>query len=195
MNILELFDNDERFKKLARRRDNFREMVAHVVEWVEEHGSALIIETGSAWDKNNWEGQGQSTLIWDWLAANLKGVKVISIDITPTSVENAKEQTKHVEFFLGDSIQTLNSFDEKRLGAVALLYLDSFDWAKEINHESSYHHAMELAAVWRLLPDNCMICVDDRHGDFDGKHWKVELFMQQLGYTPEFRNHQVGWVK
>lgn len=194
MSILQAFDDEPRFKKLARRRDNFRTMVEHVLAVAEKNGHATIVETGCAWHKDNWEGQGQSTLIWDWLAERAP-INVISIDITPTSVANAEEQTKHVEFILSDSVQALNAFDAKQLEHLGLLYLDSFDWSKELNTESAYHHAMELMACWRLIPSQAMVVVDDRHGDFQGKHWLVELFFQQLGYTPEFRNHQIGWIK
>lgn len=195
MTILERFDADPRFSRLSRRRNNFRMMVEHVLKFSDTHELAHIIETGSAWDLDNWEGQGQSTLIWDWLIENCtdRGIHAYSIDITPASVENSQKQTSHVEYRCADSVITLNVADVSHCG---LLYLDSYDWTSEKNLESSFHHMAELATVWAKLPKGCMIVVDDRHGDMKGKHWMVEAFLSEyLKIKPVFRNHQIGWIK
>lgn len=196
MTILEQFDADPRFKGLARRRNNFRQMIEHAESFSAEHGTCQILETGTAWDQNNWDGQGQSTIVWDWLAKLDPGVKVTSIDIRPESTETARKQTTHVDYITGDSVLSINELPEGFFKSVGLLYLDSFDWAEQINLESSFHHMAELASCWRLLPSGCLVAVDDRHGDGKGKHWLVEAYMQHyLKLEPVFRNHQVGWIK
>jgi cephalosporin hydroxylase len=194
--ILSEFDQHDGFKRLARRRENFRTMVAHVLDFSAVHVGCSIIETGSAHDTDNWEGQGQSTLIWDWLMSKQVLVSALSIDITPKSVETAASQCPAVKFICGDSVKSLNDLDSSVFKKVGLLYLDSFDWSPAQNLESSFHHMAELATCWRLLPSGCMVVVDDRHGDEEGKHWLVEAFMSHyLKLKPVFRNHQIGWIK
>ncbi len=170
-------------------------MLSHIIDGCDHIGKRWIIETGSAHDRNNWDGQGQSTLIWDWAVSQKCAIRALSLDITPNSIEVAKSQTKNVQYFLGDSVKTLNETDDEIISKTFLLYLDSFDWSPEANLHSAFHHLAELTTVWRALPSGCLIVVDDRHGDGKGKHWLVEGFMQQIGNVPAFKNHQIGWIK
>lgn len=188
--IAEAFNAQPWAKQLARRKPNFEFMCCHMGEMIER--APYIVETGTAWDKGNWAGQGQSTLIWDWLAGVIP-VSPISIDIRKEASETAASQTTRVVFETGDSINVLSKFywPEK----IGLLYLDSFDWTEELNLESSFHHVMELASVFASLPPGCLIVVDDRHGDMKGKHWLVEAFMTKLEIKPAFKGHQIGWIK
>lgn len=200
MNILERFDQDERFKRLARRRSNFRAMVGHVYNKYREHGAVGIIETGSAWDTGNWEGQGQSTLIWDWLIEQVGGsnaqIDCTSIDVRQESVDNSKAQTKFVEYICGDAVAEIAKLNSAHFTNVFLLYLDSYDWTPQLNIESAFHHMAELTACYRLLPPGCMVVVDDRHGDEQGKHFMVEAFFSHyLKLNPVFKNHQIGFIK
>lgn len=191
MNISKAFNNQPWAAKLARRKNNFEFMCEHMAKVCET--LPYLVETGSAWDKGNWDGQGQSTLIWDWLVSELH-INVLSIDITPSSTESAKSQTKHVIYETADSVKTLNEFHwpEK----IGLLYLDSRDWTEQENLDSAFHHMMELTTVWARLPSGCLVVVDDRHGDMRGKHWLVEAFLtSMLKLTPAFKNHQIGWIK
>ena len=193
--ILEKFDADPRFQRLARRKDNFRLMCEHILK-SSEKGKSQILETGCAWDTDNWEHHGQSTLIWDWLIEQEPKVNCLSIDITPTSIESSKKQTKYVDLICSDSVVAINELDEEYFSCISLVYLDSYDWCPEKNLESSFHHLAELAACWRFLPSGCLIVVDDRHGDGQGKHWMVEHFLSDyLKIKPVFKNHQIGWLK
>jgi len=196
MNIDKAFNEDKRFLGLHRRRENFRKMCQHAIDFADTHGECQIVETGSAWHTGNWMGQGQSTIVWDWVAEIEPRVKVLSIDIRPESTKNAKAQTKNVEYMTADSVQTLNELPEEKLKKCGLLYLDSYDWSPELNIESAFHHAAELAACWRCLPNGCLIVVDDRSGPSKGKHWMVEAFMSHyLKLDAVFKNHQIGWIK
>ncbi len=176
---------------LARRRLNFRHMAEHVSQF----GQCFIVETGTAWDEENWDGQGQSTRVFDWVAEFLKRGKtsVVSIDIRKEASDYARKHTQNVDYIIGDSVSTLSKFQFPE--QIGLLYLDSFDWTQDLNLQSAFHHMMELATVWAKLPSGCMVVVDDRHGDGKGKHWAVEGFMQTLGIEPAFKNHQMGWIK
>lgn len=196
MNITEAYNEEKRFLNLHRRREPFRIMCEHVVDFASREGGCTIIETGSAWHTGNWRGQGQSTLIWDWLCKLDPRVQALSIDIREEATKNAAAQTSKVRYITGDSVSVLAKMDHDVLQECGLLYLDSYDWSIETNIESAFHHAAELAAVWRYLPDGCMIAVDDRHGPSKGKHWMVEAFMEHyLKHKPVYKVHQVLWVK
>lgn len=190
MNIMQEFREQEWAAKLARRRKTFEHMCAHVALFNDP--DCWIVETGTAWDKGNWAGQGQSTLIWDWLASKLK-IQAVSVDIRAEAAAIANEQIHTIRLVVSDSVEFLNKFEHK--SKIALLYLDSMDWTEETNIASALHHLKELAAVYAELPNGCMIAVDDRHGDEKGKHWLVENFMQNIGLKPVFKTHQIGWIK
>ncbi len=179
------------FKRLSMRAGTFYQMIKHL----DQSPGGRIIETGCAWDKDNFEGQGQSTLIWDWVLSNRQDLYCTSIDATPKSIDNAKAQVQHVNLILGDSVKVLNAMPSHTFIDCRLLYLDSFDWTPELNLESAFHHMAELACVWPHLPSGCMIAVDDRHGVGVGKHWLVEAFMTKLKIEPVFCEYQIGWVK
>lgn len=66
---------------------------------------------------------------------------------------------------------------------------------KEPELDSAFHHFAELATVWRLLPSDCLIMVDDRHSETSGKHFMVQFFMEKLGIEPVYKGHQIGWLK
>ena len=189
--IVSEFTQTPFFPELSHRGPSFARMVDHV-----ERNRSLtqVIETGTARIAGNWGGDGQSTLIWDWLADRLP-ITVTSIDIEPEAVAIARSQVKHVEFIVGDSVCALAAMRPEKLRRTALLYLDSYDWTPETHLESAFHHLAELASVWAYLPSGCMIAVDDVHGQFVGKHVMVYRFMSKLGIEPAFAGSQAGWIK
>jgi hypothetical protein len=193
--ISQKFDANIVFKRLGRRRPNFKYMCEHVEK--SEHLNC-IVETGTAWAEDNWEYQGQSTLIWDWLIRELPRKEAVSIDIRsePHIYAKSKAPDTKVTFVIGDSVKALSSeVPSIILSQTVLLYLDSFDWSEEMQFQSSLHHLMELTSCWAKLPSGCLIVVDDRHASDKGKHVLVEIFMKQQGIEPVFKNCQVGWIK
>lgn len=195
MTISEEFKKQDWYPRLRRRGPSFDIMVTHAMHFLKTHGLCTIIETGCARNEDNWEGDGHSTYIWDWLVKKDERFKAHSIDIQQDSIDISKKKTTNVIYHLGDSVKTLMDMPKGEIITCGLLYLDSFDWAPNINMESSFHHMMELAAVWRDLPPGCLVAVDDRKGDMQGKHWMVGLFMEHIGLKPIFRNVQIGWIK
>jgi predicted O-methyltransferase YrrM len=187
--VIKEFLENETFKKLDHRLETFALMVSHV-----ENRPGLIVETGTARIEGNWGGDGQSTLIWDWLAERLP-VRVKSVDINPEFVEIARKQVKHTEVICANSLNMLSGLSDVDLYDMTLLYLDSFDWHPSIALDSMFHHMAELATVWAKLPRGCLVVVDDRHSDTQGKHFMVQVFMEQLGIKPAFVGYQIGWYK
>jgi len=182
--------------RLFRRLDGFLQMADHI-EWAYSvAGLNQIIETGTARVAGNWEGDGQSTLIWDYFASILGELKVTSIDLDPRAARIAKDQvTNRVEFIVGDSVEVLSKMSKEKLNKTCLLYLDSYDWSPELQAESSGHHLKELMAVYEHLPGGCLIVVDDCHSPTQGKHTEVKRFFEGLGIPPQFVGYQSGWTK
>jgi trans-aconitate methyltransferase len=191
--VSEEFISSKMFRDLCYRSHTMAKMVEHVEKSVVQGKLNQIVETGTAWDRGNWGGQGQSTLVWDWLAKRLPDLSVISIDIRDIAVETASSQASNVRFICGDSVRALSKIENPE--SIRLLYLDSFDWTEQLNLDSSFHHMAELATIWPLLPSGCMVAVDDRHDALKGKHWLVAAFMQKLGISPVFEEYQIGWIK
>jgi len=194
MDIKEKFNSQPWAKALSYRKDAFAFMIDHV-----EKSAALglnqIIETGTARTPGNWQGDGQSTLIWDWLAAEVNGTKVISIDINPKAVENAREQTNRVKYIVGDSVEKLRTQTTKTISKVSLLYLDSLDFDWGLPNVAADHSLKELLVVWDQLPSGCLIVVDDCHSPYRGKQTAIASFMANQGISPAFSGFQMGWIK
>ena len=169
-------------------------MVEHF-EKAAEMGLDQIIETGTARTKGNWSGDGQSTLIWDWVAHQIPDTQVISIDIDPDAIKVAELQTKKVHFHSGDSVEFLSALSDETISKTGLLYLDSLDWEFQQGYISACHHLMELLSVWDRLPSGCMIAVDDVNGTHHGKHVAILEFMNERNINPVFYGYQIAWIK
>lgn len=170
-------------------------IVGHL-ETVLSGKSGWIVETGTARVEGCWEGHGQSTLIWDWLAEKLSPrLGVISIDLVQEHIQIAQSQVSRVTFIRGDSVQMLSGLSQNLIEKTALLYLDSFDWTPELAFESAAHPLCELTTVWAHLPSGCLVVVDDRHSAHQGKHVMVDGFMRKMGIEPLFAEYQIGWIK
>lgn len=194
MTIREKFESQPWANALSYRKDTVGFMIEHFQK-AAALGLTQIIETGTARARGNWQGDGQSTLVWDWLAGEIDDAKVISIDLNPNAVEVAKEQTKNIKFIVGDSITKLAAQTSKTLSKVGLLYLDSMDFEWGRGEVSAQHHLGELLAVWDSLPSGCLIAVDDCHSPYQGKHTAVAAFMAAKEIPPAFSGYQMGWIK
>jgi hypothetical protein len=191
-NVVELFDK-EFGPKLHARASGFRYMIEHLEQ--APHVTPVIIETGTARQKGNWGGDGQSTLIWDfWL--KYRSGRGISVDISEEACHAAVNQVDHVFVYCTDSVRFLGLKETVNYAqACYLLYLDSFDLDISDPIPSALHHLMELTAVWADLPSGCLIVVDDCHSKEVGKHIFVEKFMEHLGIEPALTGYQRGWLK
>lgn len=194
MTIREKFESQPWANALSYRKDTFILMAEHF-EMVAALGLNQIIETGTARTRGNWQGDGQSTLIWDWLVGEVDGAKAISIDVNQRAVDIAKEQTKNVKFLVGDSIEKLSAQKNTIISKVGLLYLDSLDFDWSNGQISAQHHLGELLAIWESLPSNCMVAVDDCHSPYQGKHTAIATFMAEKQIAPAFAGYQMAWIK
>ena len=117
----------------------------------------VIVETGTLREPNNFEGDGCSTKLFDtWLKYN-QG-KLLSVDIDPAAVAEAKKHCKRASIHESDSVEWLSQCDEE----IDVLYLDSFnitDW--NFDWPASAHHLKELLAAFFCLSPGSIIVVDD----------------------------------
>lgn len=150
--------------------------------------SIVIVETGCARQEENWHGDGQSTLVFDWIVSKYGG-SVTSIDISPENCKTAKRLAPNTNVICADSITALRSFRDAE--KIDLLFLDSYDATGR--YDSPLHHMGELAAIYTRLKDGCMIAIDDC---FDGgKHKYVAHFFQDIGINPIIEGYITIWRK
>lgn len=117
----------------------------------------LIIETGCLCVPGNWEGDGQSTFLFDWYACEKYG-HVLTIDINPDSIDSARRACSSVtSTILNDSIFALDMLSKMLDCPESLLYFDSFD----LDLENPMPSAMEMMAARRLIGPGTLLCIDD----------------------------------
>lgn len=149
-----------------------------------------IVETGCARQPGNWGGDGQSTVIWDWLVGQTGGT-ITAYDISEASVRAARSVAPRTVVQQQDSIIALRS--HQNVGGIDLLYLDSFDW--DGGQDSPIHHLAELASVYSSLQSGCLIAVDDCVSQDAGKGVFVEHFLSRLKVMPILRGYITVWQK
>ena len=184
----------------------------------------IIVETGCLRIKDNFEGDGQSTLLFDYYTQfRGKGSKVYTVDINPEATKNCSEMvSKNVDITTADSVGYLNKlskkfYDEKK--NVSLFYLDSFDLDWRSPEQSCAHHLKELVSIKKILKENTLVVVDDspingylqesleKKGNLDfvpfglvprptisGKGSLVHQYAMQTGAKLLFSNYQTGWL-
>ena len=123
------FFNQQVSSKLGVRTNTFRQ-IFKFLDRID--GRLNIIETGCARLKDNWQGDGQSTLLFDkYISLRSLPAKLYSVDINQGSIDYAKSLVgSKTTLTQEDSVKYLNQLTrefEKTNDTVDLLYLDSFD--------------------------------------------------------------------
>lgn len=180
--------------------EKFKPLLGHTQRWDAFHFIAKrllskrprIVETGCVHYPNDWEGQGASTQIWDWIVDHTDGI-AYSVDISEENVGVAQSICRNVDVFCQDSIQFLSQIVLKH---VDLLFLDSWDTNPPYAH-AYLHAAGELAAAYHKLPSGCLIAVDDCNlsSPKGGKDYFITQFFEGLEITPVVRGYITIWQK
>jgi hypothetical protein len=175
---------------LGKRRAGFR----RIFEILEQklQSSYLIIETGCARWEGNWEGDGQSTLMWDHFVRTFKG-DVCTVDLDPKACKMAQShvsQSTHI--WNMDSVKFLWHFQPPQ--PIDLLYLDSFDLDLKNPHPSALHHIKELCAIMPKLRKGTLVAVDDNFPNGPGKGVYVAEFMANIGVPLVINDYQLAWI-
>lgn len=152
-----------------------------------------IVETGCMREIGNWKGDGQSTLLWDFIAELTNGYfAAVDSDSKAVSVAAEASTCFQTSIFCNDSIAFLKRHQPR--SDIDLLYLDSMDYDGERNL-SALHHVGELACVYRDLKPGCLIAVDDCHSAKAGKHIFVKAFFDSIGVEPLINSYITVWRK
>ena len=182
----------------------------------------IIVETGCLRMKDNFSGDGQSTLLFDKYAQHRSnGSKVYTVDINPDATKICEEVvSKNVSITTGDSVKYLNElskkFNEDKI-KVSFFYLDSFDVDWRSPEPSCEHHLKELTSIKNILYKDTLVVVDDspiigyleqrKEGILDlvpfglvpkptisGKGTLVHQYAMDTGAKLLYSNYQSGWI-
>jgi len=149
-----------------------------------------IVETGCVRQENNWGGDGQSTVVWSWLARQTGG-KVSTCDVNKSNCNTAAFLAPDAVIYNMDSITFLRGYYAAE--SIDLLYLDSYDLTDD--YRAALHHIGELAAIYERLPSGCLIAVDDCVTEDRGKHVYVAAFFASIGVLSLISSHVTVWQK
>lgn len=207
------FFEDEAAPRLALRANSFRKMFEHLDRF---ETPINIIETGCARFKDDWAGEGQSTLLFDkYIHCHAAASKFYSVDIN-------KSATDYARAFIGPQTTLTNGDSVKYLAGLTadfladartadLVYLDAYDLDWHYWYPSAAHHLMELCAVLRILRKDSLVVVDDSAMSahfvrganntinftsppvIGGKGRLVAEFAARMGAKVEFSEYQAGW--
>jgi hypothetical protein len=161
------------------------------------HAAEYIVETGCLRKQDNWQGDGQSTLLWSEFR-RYRGVGTFhSVDIDEDAVCAAKlitAEDPNTEIVRMDSVKYLRD----RKVPIDILYLDSLDCDQSNPHPAALHCLMELTAAMPMLRRNSIVFVDDSPMGpglkVQGKGLYVAEFMEKLGIHPFAFAYQVAWL-
>ena len=181
--------------RLAHRSNGFRE----IFRALEKQGRRYyrIVETGTVRLRDNWVGDGQSTVLFDQFVTFHDGV-VFSIDLDPAAVALARSMTSHrTHCICANSVRFLKDFctmlaADKRPD---LFYLDSFDFEPQDPYPSMIHHIKELLAIGGLS-EGTIIAVDDnvfQDGKLFGKGQLVADYFANVGIRKIYEGYQIVW--
>lgn len=152
-----------------------------------------IVETGCIRKEDNWEGDGQSSIIWNDFIKQCHG-KFTSIDISREATDLVRKLCPEAVVIRADSVATLKKYN----GPIDLLYLDSFDVKMDAPHPAAMHCLFELCAAMPWLHPGSIILIDDSpmvpDSGIHGKALYVAKYMKHLGIQPFTTGYQAGWI-
>jgi predicted O-methyltransferase YrrM len=188
MNFWEKFDN-EWAPKLGMRMPTFRA----VLREAQFRNVKSIVETGTIRTDQNWEGDGQSTIMLAEFAKE-RGGAFTTVDISSEATDLAKQLVPNITVRCEDSVKFLS----KLKYPIDLLYLDSFDVNMARPHPAALHCLMELTSALPWLHSGSIVFVDDSpmspNMEVGGKGLYVAHYFHKLGITPFTFGYQVAWV-
>ena len=200
--------------RLAYRESTFRK----IFEYLDQiKGPIVIVETGCVRSAGNWDGDGQSTLLFDkYISARDEDSICYTVDISPASVQECKYLVSdRVQVNQDDSVHYLYGLSQQLLAenkTITFAYLDSFDLDKVYWQPSAIHHLKELLAIKDCITKKTLIVVDDcpmqahyvSAGEglikaietpaIGGKGRLIAEYAQAIGAKLEFAEYQAGWT-
>ena len=199
--------------RLKARQSSFRK----IFEYLDSlNRPCFIVETGCTRQANNYEGDGQSTVLFDKYAQANPGSLVYTVDLDPKATETCSSLVSgSVKIHTGDSIAFLKGLGQApppQFKAIDLLYLDSYDVDFESPHASALHHMKELVAIAPLITPKTLVVIDDsphdgimiissgnsinflRRPKISGKGKYVAEYAESISASLQFSGYQCGWL-
>lgn len=176
--------------RLARRESTFRQTFSYLDKLADP---LIIIETGSVRTLDNWEGDGQSTLLFDRYVQQRQAGQVHTIDINP----QCQPWVSHlVSVYKEDSVSCLHRLAQRAWPKQSsfLFYLDSFDVDFQNPYPSAAHHLKELVAIAPMLSSDTLVVVDDSPAQHQGKGFLVAEYAKAIGARLLFHDYQLGII-
>jgi hypothetical protein len=199
--------------RLLYREVSFRKMFEHL-DRIEN--PVTIVETGCVRLADNWDGDGQSTVLFDRYASTRPGSAVYTVDLNATATAAcAALVSSAVTLYTGDSVVVLRTIARDlnaKNAKVDLLYLDSFDLDTSNPIPSAVHHLKELVSIAAAGTKETLVVIDDSPSSVqvipieDGKYSVVSApiiggkgmyvaeYARQVGAAMAFCHYQVGWT-
>ena len=186
--------NNQRFTnkfELVLGQSNRWDFFKHVNEYLGNLCRPIyLVETGSMRRADNWDGDGQSTRVWDWMALEYGG-HVVTCELDQSAIDLARKFTDRAQYIHGDSVDALREMPNKQ--NIDLLYLDSMD---AYHKGSAEHHYQELKQVYDHMRIGALIAIDDYHGKGEGKTAVIEaLFDRKWIPGTLFQNQVLVYAK
>jgi hypothetical protein len=174
------------YNKLGKRKDDFLKLITLMIN----KNIKNLVETGSIRKEDNFQGDGCSTLIFsDYSKFN--NARFTSIDIDPNCGDIIKKLKLNVNFVNQNSLIYLHNRKED----IDFIYLDSFDYEKNLEHESSLHHLFELMAILPKLKSGSIIAVDDNYSkQGNGKGRYIKEYFSSLGIKPMLDGYMLIYI-
>lgn len=190
--FVDIFDR-EYLSKLGIRAHTFRAVVREAVS----RDVKNIVETGCTRKKDNWEGDGQSTIIWSKFTGYHQG-SFATIDIDAEAIDMARELTggQASWYVCGDSVKELRTNFSN--SPIDLLYLDSFDVDMTNAAPAAMHCLFEFCSAKPRLKSGSIVFIDDSpmgpNFEVGGKGAFVANYFKQLGVPPFTMGYQIAWI-
>jgi hypothetical protein len=189
---------DDVRSRLGHRQSGFD----YIFDFLKQRQNPLIVETGCARQENNYEGDGQSSLMFDKYISEYGG-DFYTVDLAKESVQYCQSKVSNKTTVVeSDSITYLKKLNQHFLDSkrkIDFLYLDSFDAPRDepdVVYMSALHHLYELLTIAPSLSDGALIGVDDNwidNGKLAGKGQFVFDYMQKSGRPLCHDGYQLFW--
>jgi hypothetical protein len=193
--FLPIYDRDFA-PRLEVRSAGFRAIFAALEESVPAAGFR-IVETGSLRTPGNWQGDGQSTRLFDAFVC-FHGGSVVTFDLDPAAALAVRQCCSALTTAVtGDSVAHLHALRRAGGAPIDCLYLDSLDLDPADPMRSALHHLKELTVAWPLLASGAIVAIDDNpQGDERmpfGKGLLVDDLLHHLGCELLHPGYQHVW--
>jgi len=178
--------------KMGPRRQTFRKIFKLLES--KQKNFYVIVETGCARTRDNFLGDGMSTVLFDEFVNFYDGA-VFSVDKEKGHCDLANSLTSNkTTVNHSDSVPFLWNLCVDN--DIDLVYLDSYDIDfnnSQIQHLSMLHHLKEFCAILPKLKEGAIIAIDDNRKD-GGKGHYVRDFMNSINKKPIINDVQLIYI-